>query len=95
MHIIPRAEDELVHLFGELTGDSIDKFAQCAWRDGPHGVPILERSAAWFVGEILARVTLGDHIGHVLLPVAVSRSRELGRYVSFSDVRGLTPGHEA
>ncbi|SIM96063.1 FMN reductase (NADH) NtaB [Mycobacteroides abscessus subsp. abscessus] len=47
------------------------------------------------MGEILARITLGDHIGHVLLPVAVSRSRELGQYVSFSDVRGLTPGHEA
>ncbi len=25
----------------------------------------------------------------------VSRSRELGQYVSFSDVHGLTPGHEA
>ncbi|NMK63241.1 flavin reductase, partial [Staphylococcus capitis] len=45
VHIIPRAEDELVHLFGELTGDSVDKFARCTWRDGPHGVPILEQSA--------------------------------------------------
>ncbi|WP_420915348.1 flavin reductase family protein [Mycobacteroides chelonae] len=95
VHVIPPAEGELVRLFGEETGDNVDKFARCAWHLGPHGAAILDQSSAWFVGEILARITLGDHIGHVLSPVALMRPDELHGYVTFSDVTGLTPGHEA
>ncbi|WP_457770348.1 flavin reductase family protein [Mycobacteroides chelonae] len=95
VHVIPQAEGELVRLFGEETGDNVDKFARCAWHLGPHGAAILDQSSAWFVGEILARITLGDHIGHVLSPVALMRPDESHGYVTFSDVTGLTPGHEA
>jgi hypothetical protein len=47
------------------------------------------------VGEILARIKLGDHVGHVLSPVAIMGPDELHGYVAFSDVTGLIPGHEA
>ncbi len=95
VHLIPRANSELVRLFGEETGDRVDKFALCSWRRGPHGTPILDGSSAWFEGEIHARIELGDHVGHVLSPVAVGPVAELSEYVTLYDVKGLTPGHEA
>ncbi|QQG97262.1 flavin reductase family protein [Mycobacteroides chelonae] len=95
VHVIPQVEGELVRLFGEETGDNLDKFARCSWRLGPYGAAILDQSSAWFVGEILARIKLGDHVGHVLSPVAIMGPDELHGYVTFSDVTGLIPGHEA
>ncbi|ANA98513.1 putative oxidoreductase [Mycolicibacterium phlei] len=95
VHVMPPAEGSVVRLFGEETGDSVDKFARCSWREGPHSAAILDASSAWFVGEILARIEFGDHIGHVLSPVAVMRPDELHGYVTLSDVTGLIPGHEA
>ncbi|WP_286151414.1 MULTISPECIES: flavin reductase family protein [unclassified Mycobacterium] len=95
VHVIPRAKGELVRLFGEETGDCVDKFAECSWRTGPHGAPILQDASAWFVGEIATRIKLGDHIGHVLVPVAVSQTSEISGYVSSRDATHLHPGHEA
>ncbi len=95
VHVVSRAGGELARLFGEQTGDSIDKFARCSWHEGPEGAPILDESSAWFVGEILARIEIGDHVGHVLSPIAVHRPVELPEYVTLRDVEGLTPGHKA
>lgn len=95
VHVIPTAHRELVNVFGELSGDRADKFALCSWRAGPQGVPILQDSSAWFVGEILRRIELGDHVGHVLAPVAVGVPRELSEYVRSRDTTGLRPGHDA
>ncbi|MGH3726262.1 MAG: flavin reductase family protein [Mycobacterium sp.] len=93
VHVIPRAQGDLVRLFGEHTGDEIDKFAYCSWRQGPHGVPILEGASAWFVGTVLTRTELGDHIGHVLSPIAVSPNPDVTGYVTFCDVKGFSAGH--
>ncbi|TDZ85427.1 FMN reductase (NADH) NtaB [Mycobacteroides salmoniphilum] len=95
VHVIPRANSELVRLFGETTGDRVNKFPLCSWRTGPHGVPILQDASAWFVGEIASRVELGDHVGHVLAPVAVCQTREVSACVTSRDVTHLHPGHEA
>ncbi|PRC52628.1 oxidoreductase, partial [Mycobacterium sp. ITM-2017-0098] len=38
---------------------------------------------------------LGDHVGHLIEPVAGSAPDELGDLISFSDVRDLEPGHDA
>ncbi len=95
VHVIPRAKGELVRLFGERTGDHVDKFAACSWRTGPHGAPILQDASAWFVGEIATRVKLGDHVGHVLAPVVVRQTSEISGYVTSRDATRLHPGHEA
>jgi hypothetical protein len=58
-------------------------------------MPILGDAAAWFVGEILDRFSLGDHIGHLLEPVGGCPPHELEHWVSFGDVHHLQPGHEA
>lgn len=95
MHLLPRSEKALAELFGEKTGDSADKFAECAWHTGPEGMPILEAAAAWFVGKIIGRFDLGDHVGHLVEPVAGSAPDHLGDLITFSDVRDLEPGHDA
>src|SRR2546430_735081 len=49
----PSAEDrDLAELFGEETGDQIDKFARCAWTEGRDGVPLLDRIGNRFVGRV-------------------------------------------
>ncbi len=95
VHVLPRAELDLARLFGTTTGDTTDKFARCRWHHGPHQMPILDAAAAWFVGKVLAHFDLGDHVGHLLEPVAGETPEQLGERVSFADVRDLAPGHRA
>lgn len=95
VHVFDHDHLDVVELFGSQTSDKIDKFDRCSWHSGPDGMPILDDAAAWFVGEILERFPLGDHVGHLLAPVGGSAPRELESWVSFGDVRQLEPGHEA
>ncbi|OMC20192.1 flavin reductase [Mycobacterium sp. SP-6446] len=95
VHVFDREHLDVVELFGSQTGDRVDKFDRCSWHHGPAQMPILDDAAAWFVGEILDRFSLGDHVGHLLQPVDGSPPHELERWVSFSDVQHLPPGHEA
>jgi hypothetical protein len=37
----------------------------------------------------------GDHVGHLLDPVAGQSTRDFSDWVTFADIRELTPGHEA
>jgi flavin reductase (DIM6/NTAB) family NADH-FMN oxidoreductase RutF len=93
VHALRPDDRDLAELFGGETGDEVDKFADVAWRDGPHGVPLLE-GPAWFVGRILQRVDLGDHLGHVVEPVAAGRADALDDQLGFQDVKGVDPGHD-
>jgi len=95
VHLLSRENVDLARLFGSETGDRTDKFARCAWHDGPAGIPILDDAAAWFVGEIRDRFDLGDHVGHLLEPVAGQASVGIQQWVSFADVRDVEPGHPA
>lgn len=82
-------------LFGSESGDDTDKFAQCAWHTGPEGMPILDLAPAWFVGKVLSRFDMGDHVGHLLEPVAAHAPDSLEDLVMFSGVRDIKPGHPA
>lgn len=95
VHVFDHDHLDVVELFGSQTSDKVDKFDRCSWHPGPEQLPILNDAAAWFVGEILERFSLGDHVGHLLAPVGGSPPRELETWVSFGDVRELEPGHEA
>jgi len=93
VHLVPRAQKRLVDLFGGETGDEIDKFEHCEWHPGPRGLPILAGCPSWFAGEILRRIDLGDHVGHLLAPLAVEF--EPGEIMYFQDVTDIDPGHPA
>ncbi len=93
VHVLDRDEKQLAELFGGTTDDVTDKFAQCHWHDGPHGVPILDGVDAWFVGRIIERIELGDHLGHVLEPVAARAATV--ENLQFGEARDIDPGHSA
>lgn len=95
VHVFDREHLDIPTLFGGRTGDSFDKFAHCAWRSGPQGMPVLDCAAAWFVGKILERHALGDHVGYLLEPVAGEAPPPGATLVSFADVRDLPPGKPA
>lgn len=95
VHVLSRRHIELARLFGGQTGDQVNKFSQCSWRAGPQGMPILDDAAAWFVGKTLERYDLGDHVGYLLEPVAGDAVDDVDDLVSFPDVAGMEPGHEA
>lgn len=95
VHVFDTEHIDVVELFGSQTGDKINKFDRCLWHFGPAQTPILDDAAAWFAGKILDRFSLGDHVGHLLEPIAGNPPHELEHWVSFSDVRQLEPGHEA
>ena len=94
LHVVPEDADDVVELFGGETADDVDKFARCEWREGPAGLPILERCPSWFAGRVLDRIDLGDHVGHVVEPFAGEAGYE-GRAYPFSRAKRVEPGHEA
>jgi flavin reductase (DIM6/NTAB) family NADH-FMN oxidoreductase RutF len=94
VHVLGPGHHGLARLFGEESGDEVDKFAGIAWSRGPGGAPILADCDRWFVGRVLDRVPLGDHVGHVLEPVAVQAGGTRGQ-LGFQAVRDLDPGHDA
>lgn len=94
VHFVPRRAEALARLFGGCTGDDVDKFARCAWQEGPGGLPILHDCQNWFVGRVLERFGLGDHVGFLLEPIAAHEEGG-GPYLSFHQAMHMKPGHPA
>ena len=93
VHVLDDDQHELAELFGGETGDRTDKFASCAWTDGPGGVPVLADCPAYVVGRILERWPMGDHTGFLLEPVAVAVAA--GEPLTLEDAHEVEPGHRA
>lgn len=82
----------LASVFGEETGDEVDKFARCAWHEGPAGLPILDDLPNWFAGRILERMSAGDHDVFILDPIAAEREAEEAE-LTFHRAKRIEPGH--
>ena len=93
VHCVPADAEDLAELFGGQTGDEVDKFARCAWHDGPGGVPIIERCQNWFVGHVLERIEAGDHDAFLLEPIAAQSADE--EEFTFHRAKRIAPGHPA
>jgi flavin reductase (DIM6/NTAB) family NADH-FMN oxidoreductase RutF len=93
VHFPSAADRALAELFGEETGDEVDKFARCSWRPWPgDGVtPLLTDVGRWLVGPVLERSDGGDHVGF-LVDVAESAYAD-GAPLTFQSVREMDPGH--
>jgi flavin reductase (DIM6/NTAB) family NADH-FMN oxidoreductase RutF len=95
VHALGAANFDLAKLFGEQTGDEIDKFSQCKWQPGPDGrTPVLTECPRWFAGTIVDRVDPGDHLGLILAPVAAV-CQDHGPQLGFQALRDIDPGHPA
>lgn len=94
VHALTPAQRDLAALFGGETGDEVDKFARCEWEPAQDGTPILVACPTWFVGRVVDRIDLGDHVGCVLAP---ERWRDGGRIeqLTVPDLADLEPGHPA
>lgn len=92
VHFLGAAQTGLAQLFGGETGDDVDKFERCAWSDGPFGIPVLDDAPGWFAGRILERHDAGDHVAHLLEPVA-AEDRGGALDLGFQAVKGIDPGH--
>jgi flavin reductase (DIM6/NTAB) family NADH-FMN oxidoreductase RutF len=97
VHLITPEQRELAELFGSRTGDDTDKFAGVRWREGPEGTVVLADAAAWFVGSVVLRTDAGDHVGHVLDPVAGGSGAgpDGGPLLRLDDAVDIPPGHPA
>jgi flavin reductase (DIM6/NTAB) family NADH-FMN oxidoreductase RutF len=94
VHLPAADQRALAALFGEETGDEIDKFARCSWRVGPRGAAVLDDVARWFVGRVTETLDSGDHVAFLLEPVAGAAGPWSGQ-LSFQSVKDFEPGHDA
>jgi flavin reductase (DIM6/NTAB) family NADH-FMN oxidoreductase RutF len=95
VHLFGRERIGVVDLFGGETGDEIDKFEQCAWTARDGGVPVLDGATAWFVGRVIERFDLGDHVGHLLEAVDGGTATTSPAAATLHDADNLEPGHPA
>jgi flavin reductase (DIM6/NTAB) family NADH-FMN oxidoreductase RutF len=92
VHLVPADRDDLAQLFGGETQDEVDKFARCAWHDGPEGVPLLDGCGNRFVGRVLWRADAGDHDAYLLEPIAVEHD-DSDEEFTFHRAKVIDPGH--
>lgn len=92
VHLLGEDQIELASLFGEETGDCIDKFQRCRWHRGRTGAPVLEDCAAWIEGAVLARYDVGDHEAAVVRPIdGAGGTHE--RPLTYQRLPSMSPGH--
>jgi flavin reductase (DIM6/NTAB) family NADH-FMN oxidoreductase RutF len=93
VHFVPAEAKDLAALFGGETGDEVDKFSRCSWREGASGAPILNALENWFAGTILERLDFGDHGGYLLEPID-GEADQSETPLTFHRARMIEPGHE-
>jgi flavin reductase (DIM6/NTAB) family NADH-FMN oxidoreductase RutF len=92
VHFARAADRDLAALFGEETGDHVDKFSRCSWEVGPGGSPVLRGTRGWTSGAILERLDAGDHVAH-LLEISDARVDSDGEQLSSQAVSTMEAGH--
>lgn len=93
VHVLDERDQRIAEVFGELTGDEVDKLSLVAWTAGPEGVPVIDDVAGWFAGRVLDRVDGGDHTGFIVEPFAGAKRRDLVQ-LGYQDLQDLDPGHK-
>jgi flavin reductase (DIM6/NTAB) family NADH-FMN oxidoreductase RutF len=92
LHLLGSDQRDVGSLFGEETGDMVDKFTRVQWADGVTGVPILARCAAWVEGRVIDHMSGGDHEAFLIDVVAGGAGTHPGRFM-LSDASDFAPGH--
>ncbi len=96
VHVLGRSHLGLARLFGEETGDEVDKFSRCDWSPGPDGAtPVLADCPRWFLGRVLDQVDSGDHVSFLVEPVGAAAAEADEAQLGFQEVKDLQPGHPA
>jgi flavin reductase (DIM6/NTAB) family NADH-FMN oxidoreductase RutF len=95
VHALRASDMDVARVFGEKTGDEVDKFSLCEWDEGPNGVPVL-RGVDWFAGTVFDRDDTGDHVGYVLDIIDAGRADHTDeRVFGFQQAKQFDAGHPA
>jgi len=94
LHLLGGDQLALARVFGEETGDLVDKFASVDWRLGATGAPLLVDSAVSLEGQVLGHFPVGDHEAFLIRGVrAVSGGHD--GLLTHRSSPPLQPGHPA
>jgi flavin reductase (DIM6/NTAB) family NADH-FMN oxidoreductase RutF len=94
LHLLGEDQVDLARLFGEETGDQVDKFTAVDWRLGATGAPLLVDTAVSMEGEILGHFSVGDHEAFVMRGVRSVAGGHAG-LLTYRDAPPLHSGHPA
>jgi flavin reductase (DIM6/NTAB) family NADH-FMN oxidoreductase RutF len=94
LHLLGVDQLETARLFGEETGDEVDKFAGVDWWIGTTGAPLLKDVAMALEGTILGHFSVGDHEAFLVRAVRAVPSPGRGLLMHRTSPR-LHPGHPA
>ena len=92
VHLLGSDQRDVASLFGEATGDEIDKFARVSWSSGHTGAPILTECAAWVEGRIIGQMDAGDHDAFLINVCASGTGDHQGLFM-LADATDFVPGH--
>ena len=93
VHFLRDDQLAVAERFGEQCGALTDKFAGIAHHDGPHGVPVIDDCAHWFVGAVLGTLPINDHVAFALEPVASGGDEKRGGLLGFQAAKHLNAAH--
>ena len=94
VHLLGDRQFDVASLFGEWSGDQVDKFSRVRWHPGPEGLPLLDDCAVWLVVEVLHRFDVGDHQALVTAPQDGGTGAESG-LMTFRTAPAFEAGHPA
>ncbi len=94
LHLLGADQVDLARLFGEQSGDLVDKFASVDWRLGATGAPLLVDSAVTVESRILGHFPVGDHEAFLVQGVR-SVLGDHGGILMHRSAPPLQPGHPA
>jgi flavin reductase (DIM6/NTAB) family NADH-FMN oxidoreductase RutF len=95
VHYLEGDDRDLARLFGERSGDDVDKFELCSVENGLHGVPLLTDCRNRVIGRRVSFSDDGcDHVCFVVEIEAVDAGHDID-VLRLSSVADLHPGHEA
>jgi flavin reductase (DIM6/NTAB) family NADH-FMN oxidoreductase RutF len=94
LHLLGRDQTDLARLFGEETGDLVDKFASVDWRLGSTGAPLLVDAAVSMEGQVLGHFSVGDHEAFLLRGLRAVAGARSG-LLTYRSAPPLKPGHPA
>ena len=94
LHLLGEGQLDMARLFGEETGDAVDKFAAADWRLGTTGAPLLTDVAVALEGPILGHFSVGDHEAFLVRAVRAAAGPGHG-LLTHRTSPPLAPGHPA
>lgn len=94
LHLLGADQAGLARLFGEETGDVLDKFASADWRLGTTGAPLLVESAVSLEGRVLGHFSVGDHEAFLIRGIRAVTGGHEG-LLTHRGAPPMQPGHPA